>query len=55
MTLDDLIQMCRARLVQLSQLRSSAVALGDTDQVASIDAQAAETQTTLNQLLTLGG
>jgi hypothetical protein len=54
MTLDDLIQMCRARLVQLSQLRASAVALGDADQVSSIDAHTAETQTTLNQLLTLG-
>lgn len=53
MTLDDLIQMCRSRLVNLSQLRASAVALGDSEQVAAIDAQASETQTTLNRLLTL--
>ncbi len=53
MTLDDMIQMCRARLVYLSQLRSSAVALGDSEQIARIDAQVSETQTTLNRLLTL--
>jgi hypothetical protein len=48
-----LITMCRARLVQLSQLRASAVSLGDADQVARIDAQIAETQETLNKLLTV--
>jgi hypothetical protein len=53
MSLDDLILMCRSRLVQLSQLRSSAVALGDMQQVSKIDAEADETQATLNQLLTL--
>jgi hypothetical protein len=53
MTLDDLIQMCRARLVYLSQVRSSAVALGDSEQIARIDAEAGDTQVTLNRLLTL--
>lgn len=53
MTIDDLVAMCRSRLAQLSQLRSSAVALGDVEQVSKIDAQASETQATLNQLLTL--
>jgi hypothetical protein len=53
MTLDMLIEMCKSRLVQLSQLRSSAVALGDVLQVSKIDAESDETQTTLNRLLTL--
>lgn len=53
MTLDDLIAMCRARLVNLSQLRNSAVVLGDIEQVQKIDAEADETKTTLNRLLTL--
>jgi hypothetical protein len=54
MTIDELVGMCRARLANLSQLRSSAVKLGDADQVARIDALIDETQTTLNKLLTLG-
>lgn len=53
MSLDDLIAMCRAKLVHLSQLRPSAVALGDTAQVERIDAESAQTQATLNRLLTL--
>lgn len=53
MSLDDLIAMCRSRLAYLSQLRPSAVALGDTAQVERIDAETAQTQNTLNQLLTL--
>lgn len=53
MTIDDLIVMCRNRLSRLSQLRASAHVLGDADQVSAIDAQSAETQTTLNLLLTL--
>jgi hypothetical protein len=54
MSLDDLIAMCKSRLAYLSQLRSSAVALGDTAQVERIDAETAQTQNTLNKLLTLG-
>lgn len=54
MSLDDLIAMCRSRLAYLSQLRPSAVSLGDTAQVERIDAETAQTQTTLNRLLTLG-
>ena len=53
MSLDDLIAMCRAKLAHLSQLRPSAVSLGDTEQVERIDAEAIKTQQTLNQLLTL--
>jgi hypothetical protein len=53
MNISSLIAMCRAQLVQLSSLRTSAERLGDVEQVADIDAKAAETQATLNQLLTL--
>lgn len=53
MTINDLINMCKARLVYLSQLRSSAESLGDIKQVERIDADIASTQETLNQLLTL--
>ena len=53
MNIHNLIEMCRAQLVNLSSLRSSAERLGDVEQVVAIDAQAAQTQTTLNQLLSL--
>lgn len=53
MNIPSLIDMCRAQLVNLSQLRASAQRLGDMDQVMAIDARAAETQATLNELLTL--
>ena len=48
-----MIDMCRAQLVNLSSLRTSAERLGDIEQVATIDAKIIETQTALNQLLTL--
>lgn len=53
MNIHNLIEMCRAQLVNLSVLRASAEKLGDIEQVADIDARAVETQTTLNELLTL--
>jgi hypothetical protein len=53
MSIAELIEQARTRLVYLSSLRSSAAALGDTAQVEGIDAKIAETQTTLNKLLTL--
>lgn len=53
-TIENLINMCRARLVNLSQLKSSAVSLGDLEQVNQIDKSINETQETLNKLLTLG-
>jgi hypothetical protein len=53
MSLDMLIEMCKARLTQLSQLRTSAFALGDAQQVTRIDAESDETQVTINRLLTL--
>jgi hypothetical protein len=53
MSIAELIEQAKVRLVYLSSLRGSAVALGDTAQVESVDLQIAETQTTLNKLLTL--
>jgi hypothetical protein len=54
MTIAELILMCERRLTHLQSVRGSAVALGDMQQAARIDADIAETQTTLNQLQTLG-
>lgn len=53
MTIDQLIAMAQARVAYLSQLRSSALAIGDLAQAASVDAEIATTQVTLNQLLSL--
>ncbi|MCA3108452.1 MAG: hypothetical protein IOD09_20575 [Rhodocyclaceae bacterium] len=53
MTISELILMCERRLTHLQSVRGSAVALGDMQQAARIDADLAETQTTLNQLQTL--
>lgn len=50
MKISDLITILERRLVYLGTLRSSAVALGDLAQIERIDADAAETQQTLNQL-----
>jgi hypothetical protein len=53
MTIIDLITQAQSALVYLSMLRSSAERLGDTEQIARIDAQTSQTQATLNALLTL--
>jgi hypothetical protein len=53
MKLTDLIEMCERRLLQLGNRRTSAVELGDMRQIQDIDAEAEDTQTTLNQLRTL--
>jgi hypothetical protein len=52
MSINDLIIMCERQLTRLSQLRASAEALGDLQQVAAIDTQDAETRATLNLLRT---
>jgi hypothetical protein len=51
MTVSQIIEMLRNRIVHLSQLRSSAVALGDIPRVASLDEDLAETELTLATLL----
>jgi hypothetical protein len=53
MSVEQLIDLCRSRLAHLTQLRTSAVSLGDVRQVAEIDNKIDDTQATLNQLLTL--
>lgn len=53
MSVQQLIDLCRSRLAQLTQLRTSAVSLGDVEQIADIDNRIDDTQTTLNQLLML--
>jgi hypothetical protein len=54
MNIQELIEIAEKRLVYLSQLKSSAMNIGDMDQVAVVDAQIAETQDTLNALKSLG-
>lgn len=53
MTIQDLMSACQRRLVHLSQMREAALAVGDLERVSVIDAEAGETQNTLNQLATL--
>jgi hypothetical protein len=51
MTVSEIIEMLERRIVQLGQLRSSAVTLGDIARVAAIDSDLAETELTLATLL----
>ena len=53
MTIEQLIVMAQARVAYLSQLRSSALAIGDLAQAAAVDLDIATTQVTLNQLISL--
>jgi hypothetical protein len=50
MTKNTLIELLEKKLVNLSQLKNSAEALGDVNQVLTIDLEIEETQTTVNQL-----
>ena len=51
MTVSQIIEMLERRVAYLSQLRSSAAALGDIARVASLDEGLAETELTLATLL----
>lgn len=53
MTVQKHIQLAERRLARLEQERINAELIGDIDAMARIDAEFAETQTTLNQLRTL--
>ena len=53
MTIAQLIEMAQKRLTYLSQLQSSALALGDVDAEARCAEEIAQTQVTLAALLTL--
>ena len=50
MTLSDLITLAQNRLATLNNARASAVATGQDDRIASLDAEIAETEATLAQL-----
>ena len=51
MTVRQIIEMLQHRIVHLTQLRSSAAALGDLPLVASLDEELAESELTLATLL----
>jgi hypothetical protein len=51
MTVAQIIDLVQHRIVHLSQLRSSAAALGDLPLVASLDEELAESELTLAILL----
>ena len=54
MTVGYLIDLLTRRLAILSNNRASAESNGDLDKVVSLDAEIEETQSTLNQLQSLG-
>jgi hypothetical protein len=51
MTIEEIIRIVRNRLASLQSQRTSAVATGDLDRVASLDVDIHETQATLSRLL----
>ena len=53
MTIAQLITLAANRLTMLNNARATAVSLGHIDRLDALDADIAETQATLNQLLTL--
>lgn len=53
MSLDDLIRLMEARLAALNAARGYAAAVGDLNQVVTLDPQILQTQQTLDQLRTL--
>jgi hypothetical protein len=50
MSIADLIDLLSRRLVNLSQARAAAADLGDVSRIDSLDAEIAETETTLGAL-----
>lgn len=50
MTISDLITLAQNRLATLNGARASAVATGQDERIASLDAEIAETEATLAQL-----
>ena len=53
MTITDLIRLAQNRLMTLNAQATVANQRGDTDQLAKIEEEVAQTQSTLTQLLTL--
>lgn len=50
MTISDLITLAQNRLATLNGARATAVALGQDDRIAALDAEIADTEATLEQL-----
>jgi hypothetical protein len=53
MSIDELIQLVSYKLAALNSARSSALSVGDLNQVVALDSQINRTQLTLDQLRTL--
>ena len=53
MTIADLIELASYRLATLNNLRATALVLGQADRVATLDADVAETEQTLQALRSL--
>jgi hypothetical protein len=51
MTVEQLMALVRARIVYLGSLRTAAERLGDSSELARLDAELAECQSTLSTLL----
>lgn len=54
MTIVELITLASNRLAALNGAHATAVALGDVERMAALEAEIAETQSTLDALHTLG-
>ena len=53
MTIDDMSALARARLVYLSQILTSYTTLGDVEGMTRTESEIAQTQATLDSLLSL--
>ena len=53
MTIDELIKLLSNQISALNNARTTALVLGEVDQVAQIDVKVIETQATLNSLKAL--
>jgi hypothetical protein len=53
MNLDDLLNLAKARILHLEQLRRMAAQQGDVTSIARLETEIAETQSTLDKLHTL--
>ncbi len=53
MNLDDLLNLAKSRVLHLEQLRQVAAQQGDVTSIARLEAQIAETQSTIAKLQTL--
>jgi hypothetical protein len=54
MTINDVMTLASNRLAALNQAHATAVALGDVQRMAALEAEIVETQSTLDALRSLG-